>query len=108
MNEPLKMLIVFLNEVDRTEDQPTFEVLMRRLQHRDVAGATAHHGVMGFGMHHRMHAKGLFGISDDRPITVTVVDGEKKIRGLLPEVRALVPHGLMLLVDVEHVPDLPR
>ena len=107
MSEPMKMLIVFLNEVDRTGDEPTFEVLMRRLQHREIAGATAHHGVMGFGMHHRMHAKGLFGISDDRPITVTVIDSETKIRALLPEVRSLVPHGLMLLMDVEHVPERP-
>ena len=108
MTEPLKMLIVFLNEVDRTDDQPTFEVLMRHLQRREIAGATAHHGIMGFGAHHRMHAKGLFGISDDRPVTVTVVDREKKIRAIVPEVRSLVPHGLLLLVDVEHVPDLPR
>ena len=108
MTEPLKMLIVFLNEVDRVEDEPLFEVLMRRLQHRDIAGATAHHGVMGFGPHHRLHHKGLFGISDDRPITITVIDTEQKIRALLPEIRSLVRNGLMLLVDAELVPDLTR
>ncbi len=104
MTERLKMLIVFLNEVDRIGDEPTYEVLMRRLRHREVAGATAHHGLMGFGAHHRMHHKGLFGISDDRPITVTVVDTEAKIRALVPEIRSIVPSGLMLLVDAESVP----
>jgi PII-like signaling protein len=76
---------------------------MRRLRKRDIAGATLYHGTMGFGHHHRMHHKGLFGIPDDRPITITVVDDEAKIRALLPEVRSIVREGLMLLVDAELV-----
>ncbi len=104
MTGRMKMLMVFLNEVDRVEDEPLYEVAMRRLRHLDVAGATAHHGVMGFGDHHRLHQKGLFGIADDRPITITVIDTEAKVRAIVPEVRALVPHGLMLIIDAEAVP----
>jgi PII-like signaling protein len=103
MTQSLKMLIVFLNEVDRIGDQPIYEVLMRRLRKRDVAGATMFCGTMGFGHHHRLHHKGLFGITDDRPITITVVDTEQKIHALLPELRSLVPDGLMLLLDAEVV-----
>ena len=103
MTESLKMLIVFLNEVDRLGDQPIYEVLMRRLRQRDVAGATMFYGTMGFGHHHRLHHKGLFGITDDRPITITVVDAEEKIQPLLPELRSIVPDGLMLLLDAEVV-----
>jgi PII-like signaling protein len=103
MTQSLKMLIVFLNEVDRIGDQPMYEVVMRRLRKREVAGATMFYGTMGFGHHHRLHHKGLFGITDDRPITITVVDTESKIHALLPEVRALAPEGLMLLLDAELV-----
>ena len=105
MTGPMKMLVVFLNEADRLKDEPLFEVVMRRLRHLEIAGATALNGVMGFGLHHRMHHKGLFGISDDKPITVTVVDTEEKIRVAAPEIRALMPKGLMLIVDVEIVPE---
>jgi len=103
MTQSLKMLIVFLNEVDRIGDQPMYEVVMRRLRKREAAGATMFYGAMGFGHHHRLHHKGLFGITDDRPITITVVDTEAKIHALLPEVRALAPDGLMLLLDAELV-----
>jgi PII-like signaling protein len=103
MNEPVKILIVFLNEVDRWHDEPLHGALMRRLRELDVAGATAHQGTMGFGHHHRLHHKGLFGISDDRPITITVVDVESKVRALLPEVRSMVREGLILLLDAEVV-----
>jgi PII-like signaling protein len=107
MTQSLKMLIVFLNEVDRIGDQPMYEVVMRRLRKRDVAGATMYYGTMGFGHHHRLHHKGLFGITDDRPITITVVDTEPKIQALLPEVRSLIPDGLMLLVNAELVGGTP-
>jgi uncharacterized protein len=105
MNGPVKMLMVFLNEVDRLQDEPLYEAVMRRLKHLNVSGATAHHGLMGFGHHHRLHHKGLFGIADDRPITITVIDTEARIRELIPEVRSLVPHGLILTVDAEVIGD---
>jgi uncharacterized protein len=103
MTGPMKMLVVFVNEVDRIGDEPLYEVVMRRLRKREVAGATAQHGVMGFGEHHRMHHKGLFGIADDRPITITVVDSETRLRALLPELRSLIPTAPMLMVDAEAV-----
>lgn len=106
MNGPMKMLVVFLNEADRLKDEPLFEAVMRRLRHLEIAGATALNGVMGFGLHHRMHHKGLFGISDDKPITVTVVDTAEKIRAVVPEIRALMPKGLMVIVDAEVVPEI--
>ena len=101
MTGPVKMLMVFVNEVDRLGDEPLYEVVMRRLRKREVAGATAHHGVMGFGAHHRMHHKGLFGIADDRPITITVVDTDARLRALLPELRSLIPTAPMLLLEAE-------
>ena len=104
MTGPVKMLLMFVNEVDRIGDEPLYEVVMRRLRKREVAGATASHGVMGFGQHHRMHHKGLFGISDDRPITITVVDAEPRLRALLPELRSLIPTAPMLILDAESIP----
>ena len=103
MNEPVKVLVVFMNDVDRWNDEPLSSALMRRLHQLDVAGATAHQGTMGFGHHHRLHHRGLFGISDNRPITITVVDAESKIRALVPEVRSMVREGLILMLDAELV-----
>jgi PII-like signaling protein len=70
-----------------------------------VAGATAAAGIMGFGHHHRVHHKGLFGISDDRPVTITVLDEERKLRAVLPELRPMLREGLMVLLDAELVVD---
>ncbi len=107
MIEPVKMLLMFVNETDRWHDAPLYQAIVMRLRQLNIAGATAQTGIIGFGHHHVLHHKGLFGISDDRPVTITVVDDERKIRAVLPELRTMVREGLILLVDAELVADQP-
>lgn len=105
MTEPVKLLLMFVNESDMWNNTPLYHALVDRLRHLHLAGATAHTGILGFGHHTRVHHKGLFGIADDRPITITVVDEEKKIRAVLPELRKMIHEGLILLVDAELIAD---
>ncbi len=107
MIEPVKMLLMFVNETDRWNGAPLYQAIVMRLRQLNIAGATAQTGIIGFGHHHVLHHKGLFGISDDRPVTITVVDNERKIRAVLPELRAMVREGLILLIDAELVADPP-
>ena len=105
MNAPIKVLLLFVNEADTWHGRPLYQAIVERLHQLEVAGATAHTGVMGFGHHMRMHHKGLFGIADDRPVTITVVDEETKVRGLVPELRTMVREGLIVLLDAEIAAD---
>jgi PII-like signaling protein len=107
MTEPVKLLLIFVNETDRWNDAPLYEAIVHRLRQLSLAGATAHAGILGFGHHMRLHHKGLFGVSDDRPVTVTAVDDEAKIRAALPELRNMVREGLILLLDAELVANQP-
>jgi len=105
MTEPVKLLLMFVNESDRWNDTALHHALVDRLRHLRIAGATAHAGSLGFGHHSRVHHKGLFGIADDRPITITAVDEESKIRAVVPELRTMIREGLMLLLDAELIAD---
>ena len=67
MTEPVKLLMIFVNESDTWNGTPLYHAVVERLRHLRVAGATAHTGILGFGHHTRMHSKRLFGIADDRP-----------------------------------------
>jgi uncharacterized protein len=89
---------------DRVGRGTMYEAILRRLVRFDIAGATVQIGVMGFGSHHRIHRKRLFGVSDDRPVTIMVIDDESKLRNAIPEIRPLVKEGLLLLTDVEVIP----
>ena len=95
-------LTVYVNEADRgANDVPLHEIIVRRLLHAHVSGATVLRGVMGYGRHERVHRSRLFGVSDDRPVMVVAVDEAERLRALLPELRALVTEGLITLHEVE-------
>src|ERR1700685_3719669 len=107
MIEPVKLLMLFVNETDMWHEQPLYQAIVHRLRQLNIAGATAQTGILGFGHHMRMHHKGLFGISDDRPVTILAVDQESKLRAVVPELRTMVREGLILLLDAELVADNP-
>src|ERR1700757_1126060 len=104
MNPPVKMLVIYVDESDMWGGaQPLYEAIVRRLPQLSIAGATGQFGIMGFGSHQKVHHKRLFGISDDKPVVITTVDNEEKLRKVLPEIRGMVREGLMVLLDVEFI-----
>lgn len=96
-------LTIYLNEADRMGDIPLHEDVVRRLLHFDIAGATVTRGVMGYGKHGRVHRQRLFGVSDDRPVVITAIDEEARIRPILTELKAIVTEGLITLQEIEVV-----
>ncbi len=106
MDAPVKLLLIYVDETDVWGEThtPLYEAIVRRLRQLEVAGATVQAGIMGFGSHLKVHRKRLFGISDDKPVIVSVADSEAKIRQILPEIRGMVREGLVLLLNAEIVP----
>ena len=101
MNSPAKMLLVFVDETDTFGEIPLYEAIIRRLVQLEIAGATVQAGIMGYGSHHKVHRKRLFGVSDDRPITIQVIESEDKLRAAIPEIRSMMEEGLIVMVDAE-------
>ena len=97
----MKLLLIFLSETDNHRDLPLHEALVRKLNSLGVSGATVHRGVMGFGKGHHVHRDRLFGVSDDRPITILAADSEQRLRTAIPTLRELAPTVPMLLLDAE-------
>ena len=105
MNKPAKLLVILLDENDVWRDVPLYEAICRKLIQLGAPGATVQAGIMGFGSHQKIHHKGLFGVPDDRPITISVVAAEEELRGsIIPGIRPMVREGLLFLMDVEVIP----
>jgi len=96
-----KILMVVVKESQTWHGSPLYAAFVQRLRAANIAGATAHTGVMGFGAHHRIHHKGLFGIADDRPVTVWAVDEEEKLRQVAHDSAEMLQGALAMLVDAE-------
>jgi PII-like signaling protein len=99
-----KLLLIQVGENDMWGEQPLYEAITRKLMHLEAPGATVQAGIMGFGNHHHIHRKRLFGVPDDRPVSVSVVAEESFLRTkIIPAVKPMLSHGLMMLLDVEMV-----
>ena len=98
-----KLLTIVVSESDQWEVIPLYEAIVRKLMHLEAPGATVQKGVMAFGRHHkRLHHAQLFGVAEDRPMTISVVHSEEALRSLvIPAIRVMVRHGVMFLVDAE-------
>ena len=92
---------IYLNEADRIGVVPLHEDLVRRLLRFEIAGATVTRGLMGYGKHGKVHSRRLFGVSDDRPVVITAVDDEARLRRFAVDFRTVVPEGLITLQEVE-------
>ena len=101
---PAKMLLMFIDQTDTWQNTPLHEAIVRVLEQNGIAGATVLCGIMGYGIHRRIHRKGLLGVSDDKPLTIAVIDNEKKLRDVLPTIRPMIREGLIGLSDFEIVP----
>lgn len=96
------MLLIYIDETDRsTGGQVLYEAIVEKLFSLGIDGATVHLGIMGYGANRRVHRKGLFGVTDDRPVTISVIDSEARIREVLPVIREMVTEGRIFLVPGE-------
>lgn len=96
-----KLLRIYIGEDDRWENEPLHDAIVKKLRMMDFAGATVYRGLTGFGAQQRVHRPGLFGLSHDLPIMISVIDTEEKIRNVLPILDEMVDEGLIALSDVE-------
>lgn len=96
-----KALQIFIEDSDRWEGAPLSEVIVRLLHKRGIVGATVWNGVMGYGAAGRIHRKGLFGVTDERPIIITAIDSEESLRAVVPEILPMVQEGVVALLDAE-------
>lgn len=102
---PAVLLLIYIDETDTWGDSrvPLYEAIVEKLFELGIDGATVHTGIMGYGANRRLHRKRLFGVTDDRPVTISAVDTEQRLRNALHAIRPMVREGLVFLVPGEIV-----
>lgn len=98
-----KMLLVFIDLTDSWQDGPLYEAIVQTLERHGLAGATVISGIMGYGRHRQIHRKGLFGMADEKPVTIVCIDDGPKLEAILPMIVPMVKEGPVALQDIEVV-----
>lgn len=98
--EEAEILRVFIGESDRHGGRPLYEVIVEEARRRGMAGATVLRGILGFGVHSRLHTSKVLRLSEDLPMVVEIVDRTDRIEAFLPELDRLVEEGLITIEKV--------
>ena len=92
---------IYVGESDTWHGRPLYEAILHLLRERGLAGATVIRGIEGFGAKQHLHTTRILSLSTDLPVLIEVVDQEDRVRGVLPELDAMVHEGLITLERVE-------
>jgi uncharacterized protein len=104
---PTKQLLILIGQRDTWHERPLYEAIVATLAKHNVAGASVLTGIMGFGLHRHIHRKGLFGVSDDKPVAIIAIDADATLRRAIEAIRPMVREGLIALSDIEVVLQAP-
>jgi hypothetical protein len=96
-----KLMRIFIGENDKWHDKPLHKALVESMRANDIAGVTVNPGILGYGANRRIHKDTALHLSHDRPMMLSVVDTEEKLRAFFPILDSMVQQGLVTLSDVD-------
>ena len=101
--EDAELLRVFIGESDKFEGRPLYQAIVEEARRLGLAGATVTRGLMGFGVHSRLHTVKVLRLSEDLPIVVEIVDKPGRIESFLPTLDGMVGDGLITLEKIKEI-----
>jgi PII-like signaling protein len=96
-----KLMRIFVGENDKWRNKPLYKALLESMRANDIAGVTVYQGILGYGANRRIHKDSALHLSHDRPVMLSVVDTEEKLKGYFPILDEMVQQGLVVLSDVD-------
>ncbi|MGZ4787080.1 MAG: DUF190 domain-containing protein [Terriglobales bacterium] len=91
---------IYLNEADRWHHKPLFLELLNYLRNEGVAGATVLHAVAGFTGRQKVETTHLVDAGGRLPIILTFIDHDEHVQRVLPTLKEMAPHRLIVWENV--------
>lgn len=101
---PIQMAVqitMYLNEADEWHHRPLHMELLNYLRQENVAGATVLHAVAGFTGRQRVHTSTLVDAGGKLPLVLTFVDTDEHVQRVLPTLRQMAAHRLIVRETVQ-------
>ena len=95
------LLRIYCAESVRIGEKPAYRYLVDHFMAKGFPGCTVFRGLAGYGHENRLRTVDVLQLSLDLPVVIDVVDEEERILAILPEIEALVEHGLVTVQKVQ-------
>lgn len=91
---------MYLTEGDSWHHRPLHLQVLKYLREENVAGAVAFHSVAGFTGRNAVHTASLVEAGGSLPVVVTFVDTDEHVNRVLPKLREMAAHRLIVRENV--------
>jgi len=91
---------MYLNESDQWHHRPLHMEILKYLRSENVYAATVHHAVAGFLGRHRVETAHLVEVGGKLPIIVIFVDTDEHVNRVLPTLKEMAAHRLIVRENV--------
>ncbi len=96
-----KLLKIYINNNDKYENDPLWEVILKKAKQNGLLGATVYKSVGGMGVHSEFKSYNLIAISQSLPLIIEIIDADEKIHTFIEVLDTFLQEGLITLSDVE-------
>ncbi len=91
---------IYLNEADEWHHKPLHLEILNYLRKENVAGATVLHAVAGFTGRSRVKTSSLVDAGGRLPLVITFIDNDEHVNRVLPTLREMAAHRLIVRENV--------
>lgn len=95
------LLRIYIAESVRINEKPAYKFLVDFFMAKGLPGCTVFRGMVGYGHEYKIRTVDVLNLSLDLPIVIDVVSSEEKIMAIVPEVEAMVEHGLVTVQKIQ-------
>ncbi|HHL39532.1 MAG TPA: DUF190 domain-containing protein [Deltaproteobacteria bacterium] len=101
------LLRIFISESARYRKRPLYEQILLRAKELGIAGGTVLRGMMGYGIHGRLHTARLLRLSEDMPIIIEIADTQARLEAFLPHLDEMVEEGFITMERIRVIKYTP-
>ena len=91
---------IYLNEADEWNHMPLHREILNYLRAENVAGATVLHAVAGFTGRSAVQTTSLVDAGGKLPLVVTFIDTDEHVNRVMPRLREMAAHRLIVRENV--------
>ena len=102
MKQEALALKIFISSTDKIGNDLLSEKLILMAKEKDMRGATARKGIMGFGASSVIHSYKFWEVQEKVPILVEIVDKSEKVESFLEEIMPMLQnmkYGCMVTTE---------
>jgi len=96
-----KVLKIYIDTLDKYEEKPLWEEILKKVKEHKIAGATVYKGVAGIGAFTEVRSFKVWALAQELPLVIEIIDDEKKITDFIDHIDHMLDNGLITLTDTE-------